>query len=299
MPTLVYTSPDLSRAPIIFSRDATDYKLLLAYSGFTETPVEHKTIVSPGQHGATVADSLMQPRTISFSVMVQGATLAAVKTLITTLSNTLNPLNGTGTLQYVNDDGNTYLAYVRGSGNTVVPDTSTAGRGATYQKVTVTLVAYDPFWYSGVSHLLSLSAAVVSFIPWYIPWYIGGQAATGTANNSGSQETPVQITFNGPITNPVLSRSYTIAGVTTTETISLTITLLAGEKVVIQSGDGQQSCFYYDTSGVEHLGEPYVDIASMYWQLKPGANSITFSCGSSGTQNDQAVVIWADRYTGV
>jgi len=65
---LTYVSPD--GTTIEFSRDAADYKLLKRYSGLFETPVSFSTDKSPYQHGETLLDTLMEPRDVSFDVLI-------------------------------------------------------------------------------------------------------------------------------------------------------------------------------------------------------------------------------------
>lgn len=65
---LTYVSPDGTTT--VFSRDAADYKLLKRYSGLAECPVSFSTDKSPYQHGETLLDTLMEPRDVSFDILI-------------------------------------------------------------------------------------------------------------------------------------------------------------------------------------------------------------------------------------
>lgn len=298
MPTLTYYPPNYGTAITFSEDDSAPYKLLLKYDGFSETPVSHKTVSAPGQHGADNINSLATARSVTFDIAIQASTVATQKTLVTALAGALNPLGGAGRLEYANDDGNTYILYCKGNPGLTLWQ-SDAGKTQTIQIATVNLIAYDPFWYSGAPHQLALSISGTDFFPLEFPFTFPNSSPTDTATNAGSFETPVTITLNGPITNPALTRTALEDGVSTTRTFSMTIVIDTDEKVVITTGKGNQTCTYTDDGGTENLGEPYVDLDSEYWVLEPGDNVIALTCDSSGDHADLCLIEWSDKYVGV
>lgn len=297
MPTMVWTPPNNGTA-ITFDRDGTTgYKLLKGYSGFANCPVDHRTTKSPAQHGATVHNSDAKPRTIRIPVMILSPNgIHQQKDRLAALSASLNPLMGDGQLEYQNDNGVTVFAYCRGDGD--VLEISEDMRSQTYQLVTINLIAYDPFFYSSEINSVSLAAETYYWVPFEIPLTIGGAAGTATAINLGSQEARCTITFNGPMTNPTVSRTATEEGENVVRSITLAITLDTGAKFVVTTGIGHQSATYTDSSGNESNGIPYVSLASDLWSLMPGSNEIALSATGDAGQEDECVVAWYHTYAG-
>lgn len=298
LPTITYHPPNGGTA-VEFSEDTdAPYHLTLNYDGFAAMPVSHKTVVSPGQHGATCYDSLANPRPITVEIIIQSATIAEQKALVTALATAVNPLVGTGVLEYVSEDGTTYIIYCRSNGGPTL-STAVSGRTQTSQLATLSFLAHDPFFYSGSPHLLTLAPAAATFFPFSFPFTFPSSTLSDVATNAGSFQAPVTITFNGPVTNPVLTRTVLENGVSVTRTFSLTITLLADEQIVITTGKGTENCTYIDSSAVEHLGEPYVDLTSEYWLLEPGDNTIALTYDTAGSQTNLCQIQWSDKFVGV
>lgn len=296
MPTLTFYPPNSGTSIEFSETEDAPYHLLMNYDGFAYMPASHKTVQSPGQHGLTCYDSLASPRIVTFDIQINSADISEQKTLVTALATALNPLLGDGVLKYASDDGTDYTLYCRNNGG---PALSTDERTALLQRATITLIAHDPFFYSGSPHLLTLAQAADTFFPFEFPFTFPTSTLSGTADNNGSFETPVTITLNGPIKDAVITRVATESGVSTTRIFSITLDLAAGEQFVITTGKGTQTATYIETDGTENSGEPYVDLTSEYWMLQPGTNTITLTYDTASSHDNLCQIQWSDKYVGV
>lgn len=292
--------PANAGTPIIFSTNATDYKLLRRYNGWAYCDVDNITMAkAPGQHGVTPKDDLLNQREISFEIMIQSADFAAQQALVSTLATALNPIAGNGILKRTNDDGSEYLLYCKPH----LPKLSETDRSLVHQRATIEMVAQDPFIYGGNGQIIYLDPNPGNFFPfpsgtgtW--PFTLSSALATQTATNAGQAETPVSITFAGPMTNPALTLTKTVAGVVTTEVLSMTITLAAGDTVVINTDPDIMTARFYPAAGGDINANAYIDVDAVFWQLGLGSNSIHLTCTTSST-GAQASVQWSNRYLGI
>ena len=309
-----YESPDGTET--VFSRDAENYKLLKRYSGLAEIPVAFSSDRSPYQHGETLLDTLMEPRDVSFDILIQIpstyttessvfdnaifdlmvfdaddiSNLELLQAQIATLSLALNPLEGPGHLYYERDDGTIYRLNCSPN-NSPVLDTS--NRSDLHQKATLDFRAHDPFWYSGVPYVHSFITTIANFFPWNIPWVIGTTTSRKTVVNAGNIEAPVIISIWGPITDPVITNE------TSGKTIALDLELLEGDRFDITTGKNNNTALYTPVStGIPVNGFPYITVASKFWTLLKGSNSILFSCSTS-TDGSGASLTWSDQFAGV
>lgn len=272
---------------ITFSRDSTSYKLQRNYSGFSNIPVEHMTVTSPFQDGATLLDSRLLPRDISFEVLVMAADLEALQVLIRALASSFNPAGGTGHLFYTDEAGNEFWISAIGN-NTPKP---TNDKCDTNWRVYIDLVAFDPYWYSGTKKISYLSSLTTNFFPLTITTaFLGWNSSSKVLENLGDMETPVTITIAGECVNPVLTN------VETGEVISIALSMAAGDRFVITTGFGNKTATYYPAAGGSENGMPYLAITSILWNLQPGENTITLT-DTSIAAGTYVSIEWYDRYT--
>lgn len=128
-------------------------------------------------------------------------------------------------------------------------------------------------------------------IPAAIPGPIGG--ASGTlfiVNNAGNTLSEPILTIRGPGTN------FLINNVTTGVKLLLSLSLLAGEEVIINTSSlvgtaykGNQSVFGLITRTP----------AGKWVNLAPGNNIIQFSTSSGGNSNTRLTIQWRDAYSSI
>ena len=109
---------------------------------------------------------------------------------------------------------------------------------------------------------------------------------------NGSAEAPVTLTLIGNVMSPIIRNETTgeqieVADVELSEGDTLTISTKKGSKSVILYKDGE-------TSNAFNL----VTASSVFWQLKPGRNVISFT-SSNGNTSSVLIVTYTNLYEGV
>lgn len=291
-------NPPNHGVPIIFSRDAEDYRLLLNYSGLAPIPGEHVYAErAPGRHGRIRKYTTLTERAVSFDVMVLSTDLEDQQAKVQALAAAFNPIDGPGILHYEKEDGTVYyLNCIGAPGNPAVSGTE---KDAMYQEVTIMLVAdEDPFWHSGSPSIVYLDPNPPDFFPFAFPFSLTSTTSTKTCTNTGSIDAPIIVTFNGPMTNPKLTCTREVAGATVTETLSATIEMVAGDVLVVNTDPDVMTAVYTPAVGEAENAHKYIDTTATFWRLGRGNNTVHLdpSASSSGAS---ASVMWSDRYVGV
>jgi len=255
--------------------DAT-YKLLRSVSGLSNPPVMHITRQAPYQDGAKWIDARYGPREISFEVMVQGPSREDVEYAKRILSTTLNSLPGIGTLKITQEDGSEYTVYCVGN-NT--PEYSPTVHGDKYHRATIDFIACDPFIYAYPNTITPFGAGTPIVFPYVFPWKFPVSTPAQVCTNTGNVPSGVKIVITGEITNPSISRTYTLAsGATVTETIAFTLTMAAGEVLTINTGPGNKTItLLHDTGSYDTNPWQYLDAGYVFWQMVPGENTVVVS----------------------
>lgn len=274
---------------IVFSKDATDYKWTKNYVGLSIIPVTHMTVTAPYQDGTTLINSHLDNRQIGFEVMIMAPDLITLQARVKALASSFKP-NGLGYLYYTNEAGVEYRIACIGN-NT--PTLSTGDRSRNYQRAFIELIAFDPFWYSGSSHVIYLAPTIAAFFPFDISGnFLGWNSASTIAQNTGDSVTPVTITINGECIDPILTNEKT------GEVITLDISMNAGDQFIITTGIGNKTATYIPSGGASENGFPYIVSTSVLWQLEPGDNMITLT-DTSIAATAYVSIVWYDKFVAV
>jgi len=296
-------SPPNAGTPVVFSRDATDYQLLLNYSGFAGIPGEHVYAdKAPMRHGKKRKYTTLTEREVSFDVLILSDDLTEQQTLVQALAAAFYPLDGAGILQYTKEDGTVY--YLNCIGMTGNPVLSPTDKSLTHQKATIKLIAdEDPFWHAGSPAIEYFDPNPANFMPfpngtgtW--PWSLSSLNKIKACVNTGSVDAPIIVTFTGPMTNPVLTCTKTVGGVVVTETLSLTITMIASDTLIVNTDPDIMTARYHPAAGGDLNAHKYIDTDSILWQLGRGSNTVELDPDTSSTGAEVSVQ-WSDKYVGV
>ena len=286
MRTLTYVNP--SGTSIELS-DAMYGLMSVTGLGVPDLNLQEKK--APYQDGSTYIDQLFEPREVVCEGSLCVSTNLSIYEKRRVLVNALNPKPGPGNLTYVNDNGNWYLPQVTPQGpifsNRSINPIET-------QKYQVTFYAYDPYWKNVNATTANLSG-------------IGTLSLT----NNGNVDCPIQITLQGPITNPKIINN------TTEEYIRIEKTLASGEWAIIYTGFGQKTLivntgtipvlefpiefseqgniFSYITT---YNGLQYLDSDSTMFSLDVGVNELELIDEGSNTGMTMAVT-YRERFVGV
>jgi hypothetical protein len=261
-------------------------------------PVDHITTVSPNQDGETRLESPMKPRdTVQFTFIINADTPGELETLCRNLSRAFSPQRNEGTLKVAMDDDTTlYLDAVVKEGYPLFQTGNNgrsgigAGLSNYWQKATIVLIAHSPWWYADTESI-RLVPWIGATIPLEIPWELGSYSDSNIIDNTGDLQTPVKISIEGPVVNPVITRTYTdpVTNTDISESIAVTKSLVSGQLLYIESAFGNIKCEIRNTSTNVLIEDAfqYASIDSVFFWLKPGDNIILYESDDS---NDNAAL---------
>jgi len=278
--------------------DTATYKLLLGYDGISKIPCTHETQQAPYQDGLDWQGAHIDPREVSFDVLVSAPDLENLRVAIRNLTMALNPLAGPGWLVVTMEDGITEYSLKCIGNNT--PSVNPRNRTGTKQYVTIDLIAFNPFFYSYPSESTYFGAGTPVVFPFAMPWTFPVSTPTQNITNAGDVPAEATIIVSGAITNPTITRSYTDNyGVTVSESLAFTLTMTAGEVLTITTGFGKNTITLLHDTGVYDTNPfQYLNANPKFWSLMPGDNlvSVTSSAISTGTSTG---IEHASKYSGI
>lgn len=261
----------------------------LPTAGFTlQQPVQglegpnHRTnsFSRPGRHGATVSSQFYDARMITLQGTIGGTSFADFETnrkaliAATAINLDANGYPVATRITFTMLDGASY--YVDCFFDKPLMDL-TAPTRCDFQ---VVATAANPFIF-GSTQVTSSSISPPSgggyVVPMIVP-YISAAATGGsvTLNNAGSEQAWPIITLTGPLTTPVVTNT------TTGKYLQLSYTIATGDQVIID--------MYAQTitlSGASLIGTK--TLASDWWGLVPGNNTISLTTTSSGDTGSMTV----------
>ena len=271
------------------------YTLLINYDGFSGAPVSQQAVKSPNQHGMSWLGTIYEPRVVEFDILLETTDLSELlDEQRNVLVKAFDVSYGMGALVFTDEDGDRFLLNCISNGKSPQPDTSKTGRTKTAQKYKISLIAHDPFWYSGSPYTDSFAFVNSPFFPFNFPFnFASSMSQAKTITNAGTRQTPVYVKITGPIVNPVLTNNLT------GKVLGFTINMGAGDYMEVNTDEDELYAFYTD-SGVEENGFPYLTAATTLREfvLQPGDNPLTLT-GTGYNANTNVVIEWSDKYTGV
>jgi hypothetical protein len=258
--------------------------IYITSSGFGGSGCDLQTVQAPYQHGSTFLAALLVPRALSITFVIRAADETDLYQRRRAIAKAFSPVDGEGRLVWIQGDHAFSLRCVVEGASPAFPGGSATG--PTWQSVTVDLTASDPCWFED-EHSQHLQGVVGGLVfPTAFPTHFAFVSPTVTIDNPGDVESPVRIRVTGPATNPVITNT------TTGESIGLTLDLVAGGWVEIETTFGAASCRLHDGTNAMSAVQP----GSGFWQMQPGSNTLTYA--DSG--GDAKVLIqYSPRYTGV
>jgi len=293
---LTYSSP--AGIAITFSRTAEVYRLLMGVKGLHEPPeVFHVTTQAPFQNGADRSLSLYEPREVTIPIKVIAPDYQSLEQAGQALALVFDALQGPGTLVYTRDDGEQFSLTCIANGKCPGEPSDETNRS---YNTTISLIAYDPFWYSYPTTRTDFGAGTPLQFPFKFPFKFPTTTPSHTITNEGNVAAPVTITITGEIVNPTITRVYTDKyGAEVSETLSFTLTMAAGEVLTITTGPGNpQITLLHDDSTYDSNPFQYLNADPKFWQLQPGENTVTLTDVSMGATTTMTI-LHASRYTAV
>ena len=158
-------------------------------------------------------------------------------------------------------------------------------------------VAGDPFFIRAIeSETLADEAAQLEWECEYVDGgieYSNRESAQVTIDYQGDVEAPLTVKFAGPATNPWVENTTTGAKLEVTKEIA------DGETLEITSGYGQKKVeIVNDSTGARANAFHYITSGSVFIQLQPGVNIITFGA-SAGASSAAVEISYNELYAGI
>lgn len=158
-------------------------------------------------------------------------------------------------------------------------------------------IAGDPFFYKAIgAETLADEAAQLEWECEYVDGgieYSNRESAQVTIDYQGDVEAPLTVRFEGPATNPWVENTTTGAKLEVTKEIA------DGETLEITSGYGQKKVeIVNDATEARTNAFHYITSGSVFIQLQPGVNIITFGA-SAGASSAAVEISYNELYAGL
>ena len=240
-------------------------------TGLGDVYADIQTQKAPYQDGATFLDSLLTPRPVSFEVFIQGVDSADISKKRAELARIFNPKLGEGLLEI--NYGGTVMVIEAVAEHVPTYPSGTNNRGIVYQIGLIDLICPNPYWRSVTVTEEPAFESLFSF-PFEGVFEIGMQRDQRIIINDGDAPSPLQVEFYGPALNPVIINN------TTGEYIKINQELFEGERMMIDTSDGNKSVFFVDALGVSRNVFNWIDLESTFFKLAIGENDIEYTADS-------------------
>lgn len=267
------------------------YILYRDIDGIESPSYMNSTDTTAFSDGANYYGSYADPREISLRILINAGSYAQMwnNGARRDLIKVLNPKNGELSFVFELDDGTQYQINTTLNGK---PSIKQNDFQPDYAICNIDLICFDPWFKDNTQTVQEISLSTGGFkLPFSLPLNLGTYGYD-ILTNDGDIAAPCVIVINGPITNP------TIENETTGESIIITKTLVAGERLVIDTDYKTPYVRYYNTDGDYTNLFSAIDIDSVFFKLQPGANTIKLT-DTEDLTGSTFVFAWYDRYSGV
>lgn len=247
-------------------------------------PYQAAVLDTPLVDGDVVRFVLANARGLEVHLLVKGSNATDYEAVRSALQSAMNPKLGDGRFRCTRADGTQREIFCRYDSG-FEGDESWGAASAIHQEYLLKFMAHDPYFYDVLATTLTFSSAVPSnFFP-IMPLKLSG-ASIGSGFsifNGGDVESYPVFTISGPGTNPTLTNT------TTGKSIAATITLTAGQSLIIDT----QAKTVKREDGSNQFS--VLSFGSALWTLATGQNAITLSMSGTGA-GSQIQVSYKQRY---
>lgn len=262
--------------------------ILQSIEGTGNVPSEIKSTKSPYQDGSSFVDIQLSDRSIPMVGFINAKSQQDLYQCRRDLTRVLNPKLGPGKLVYTND----LRSYVV---DAVAEEGPVFGERHVHANLlTINFIANDPYWRDQIQTVKGLryEAGGMTF-PLRLPTRFAFAAYRGTFVNGGDVESPVEIHYKGPATNPIVESE------TTGEYIKVNYELNFDQTLIINTAFGNKRVEVLNPNGSRTNVFHWIDLGSTFFQLQPGQNILKYgSDKDSDQQLAEVTVYWHNRYLG-
>lgn len=268
--------------------DASGSFILSHIDGLGGPPADIKSTKSPYQDGSSFVDIQLAERALYITGAIMGFTRADMYEKRRLLSRVLNPKLGQGRLIYTNDY-RSYAINAISDESPVIDD-----RIANNQKFTISFICNDPYFQDAEMATKALRSEVGGMkFPLKLPTRFALASYRGVFVNTGDVETPVEIRYKGPATNPIVENE------TTGEYIKVNCVLSATATLIISTEFGSKRVEILNADGTRTNVFHWIDLGSTFFQLQTGDNMLRYgSSQDSGQLPATVTVSWNNRFVG-
>jgi hypothetical protein len=267
---------------------ATKPFILSHIDGTGGVPADIKSTKSPYQDGSSFIDVQLTDRTIPITGAIMAEDRQKMYELRRQLMSILNPKLGQGQLIYTND--------ARSYSIQAIPEESPifTDRLSHNQLFTASFIANNPYWSDLTQTVkgLRFEAGGLTF-PWRLPSQFALAAYRGVFVNDGDVDTPLEIRYQGPATNPIVQNE------TTGEYIKVNYELTDKDTLIINTAFGNKRVEVLNEDGTRMNVFHWIDLGSTFFQLRSGRNMLRYGSDHDSDQQSATVTVyWYNRYLG-
>ena len=251
-------------------------------------PMQAYTLETPLTDGDVSRFVLAKARPLEVHLLVKGGNITDYEQVRRVLQNGMNPKLGTGFFRCMAADGSlrdVNCQYVDGFAG----DETWGVSSPQHEELILGFLAHDPYFYDTVAQVLPFTASAATALFPIMPLKLSSSAlASGNFSifNAGDVEAFPVFTIAGPGTNPTLTNN------TTGKSISATITLTAGQSLIIDT----QAKTVKREDGSNQFST--LSFASVLWTLATGNNLLNLTMGGTGA-GSQITVSYKNRWNGL
>lgn len=246
------------------------------------------------QDGCDVEDALLDTRQIKMEVTIRTKNRTKLYELRRKIYRIINPktynsqTNKRGELLlYYTNDFKKYRIYAR-----VEDGVDFNQRKKNHDKATLSFLCADPYWLDEkdtFEDIKSIKGGLKFRLS--LPNKFATTTFYKNINNVGDVETPVQVEYEGPATNPKITNE------TTGEYIQVNMEIAEKEKLIINTAEGQETVNLVTPHEVRDVYNN-IDLNSTFFKLIIGNNLIKYSSDAEGAK-DRVSITYSNKYVGV
>lgn len=264
--------------------DSPNIEVVVGPTGRFMPPVDLIEQQVPFQAGTRLKQAYVKSRDIDLPLEIMGISTSDLRSQIRNLLTMFNPLSGDGQLKIIAEDGSQRLINCRYSSGLEIQES-----GMSWQRVTVVLKAFDPYWYDPNPVVQTYTAGTpATFFP-ILPMRLTSSTvfADTTINNTGDVESWPTWVISGP------GDTIYIRNLTTGEFININYTLGGGETITIDTRLGKKTVTLNDGTNLY----PNMSSDSSLWALQAGNNQIRIEMQNSKSVSS-VQLSYQNRYWG-
>lgn len=247
------------------------------------------------QDGCNSEDSLLDPRVIKLQVTIRTKDREKLYELRRKVMRVINPktynrnTNKRGELliYYINDYKK-YRIYGKVEDSAEFND-----RKNNHDKATISFYCQDPYWLDEEGTDIDIKSVTGGLkFSLSLPNHFSLVSFYKMIENTGDVESPIQIEYIGPATNPCITNE------TTGEFIKINMEISEKEKLIIDTREGKETVNLITPHEIKDVYNN-IDLNSIFFKLIIGKNLIKYSSDVEGAKDKVTIKDYTNKYVGV